>query len=162
MKNLATNKNIEWIAYVQSGKLAQYLGHLKLTEHAVKSILDKMGGEVYEDDYLELTKCLGTDALQRLNVAIRSVHFGIKNNNVNISVNIATHKKLVAVKALIAASSVDDTLNYLISKGDEEEKVVDDSYYDSPIQSPDNAQNESSESRLYNRLRGLDKRIFYG
>lgn len=160
MKKLSADKNTTWIAYVQSGKLTQYLGHLKLTEHAVQSILDKMGGEVYKDDYQELTKCLGSEALQRLNGAIRSANYATKNNIVNLRVKTATHEKLVAVKALIAADSIEDALNYLTSKACKEDSMIGEELDNPSIKGLRNIHDESLESRLYKRLEGLEKRIF--
>lgn len=160
MKKLSADKNTTWIAYVQSGKLRLYLEHLKLTEHAVESILGKMGGDVYKHDYQELTKCLGSEALQRLNGAIRSANYAAKNNIVNLRVKTATHERLIAVKDLIEADSIDDAVYYLTSKDYEGDSMIGEALDNPSIQGLDNIHGESLESRLYKRLEGLDRRIF--
>jgi hypothetical protein len=160
MKKLSDDKNTTWIAYVQSGKLTRYLENLKLAEVDVQSILDKMGGRVYKDDYQMLTKCLGAEAMQKLNGAIRSANYAAKNNIVNLRVKAITHERLVTFKDLIDADSIDDTVYYLTSKNYDDDTMIEDALEKPSLQALGNIHGSSFESLLYKRLQGLDKRVF--
>jgi hypothetical protein len=160
MKKLSAEKDTIWMHYVQSGKLKRYLERLKLDANKVHEIRGKMSGKVYMADYNLLTSIVGASALQQLNGSIRSANYAAKNNIINMKVKPVTHDRLIEVQKQMEADTIDEAVYYLTSNKYQDDVMIYDALCASSVQILGNIDGKSLESLLYNKLQGLDKRIF--
>jgi hypothetical protein len=160
MKKLSAEKDTIWMHYVQSGKLKRYLERLKLDDYKVHEILANMTGNVYMTDYQMLNSILGASALQKLNGSIRSANYAAKNNIINMKVKPVTHDRLIEVQKKMGADTVDEAVYYLTSNKYEDDVMICDALCSPSVQILGDIDSKSLGSLLYNKLQGLDKRVF--